>query len=151
METILIVLNSEKLENPDLDIRYELPDKLEQYTHNELSDNGYDHLTDTELGIWLETKSAKEDYGKVIAFFERHMVCGNDLAGTAKVYISTEDAAPLEECTLVYDGEEKIPDEAIRAANRAQKVGKIILKIAQLITKEDKVVTDALKGTLGRP
>lgn len=42
MQTILIVLNSEKLENPDLDIRYNLPDKLERYTHNEISDNGYD-------------------------------------------------------------------------------------------------------------
>lgn len=148
MQTILIVLNSEKLENPDLDIRYDLPDKLERYTHNEISDNGYDHLTNTELGIWLETQSAKEHYGKVVEFFEQHMVCGNDLSGTAKVYISEKEAAPLEECILVYDGEEAIPDEAVRVTNRVNKAGKIISKIAGLIANEDADVVGQLESEL---
>ena len=104
METILVVLDSKKLENPDLDIRYELPDQLEQYTNKEICDNGYDYLANSELGIWLTTKSAKEDYGKVIQFMKQHRVCGNDLSVSAKVYISTKEAAPVEECTLVYDG-----------------------------------------------
>lgn len=134
MQTILIVLDSEKLENPDLDIRYDLPDKLECYTHNEISDNGYDYLNNSELGIWLETQSAKESCSKVVKFFEQHMVCGNDLSATAKVYISEKEAAPLEECILVYDGEAMISDEAVRVANRAKKTGKIILKIASLVT-----------------
>lgn len=148
MQTIVVVLDSEKLENPDLDIRYELPDKVERYTHNEISDNGYDYLTDTELGIWMETSSAKDNYGKVVAFFEQHMVCGNDLTGTAKVYISEKEAAELEDCTLVYDGEEKIPDEAVRVHNRVEKAGKIILKIAGLITNDDMKVIGQLENRL---
>lgn len=148
MQTILIVLNSEKLENPDLDIRYELPDKLERYTNNEIYDNGYDHLTDTELGIWLETQSAKENYGKVMEFFNEHMVCGNDLSGTAKVYISEKEAAQLEECTLVYDGEAIISDEAVRVANREKKISKIITNIASLITNDNTDVMEQLEAEL---
>ena len=148
MQTILIVLNSEKLENPDLDIRYELPDKLERYTNNEIYDNGYDHLTDTELGIWLETQSAKENYGKVVDFFDEHMVCGNDLLGTAKIYISEKEAAPLEECTLVYDGEVMISDEEVRAANRGKKIDKIISRITGLITDDNMDVVGQLKTEL---
>lgn len=142
MQTILIVLDSEKLENPDLDIRYDLPDKLEHYTHNEISDNGYDYLANTELGIWLETQSAKENYGKVVEFFEQHLVCGNDLLGTAKVYISEKEAAPLEECILVYDGEVMISDEVVRVTNRVKKAGKIISKIASLIAND---ATDVMR------
>lgn len=145
METILIVLDPAQLENPDLDIRYELPDKVEQYTNHELCDDGYDYLEDDKMGIWLTTKSAKEDYVKVIEVFEKNMVCGNDLTGTAKVYISDKEAAPLEECTLVYDGQEQIPDATERVKKRAKKVGTIIMKVAELLTNDDKAVIDALK------
>lgn len=148
MQTILVILDSEKLENPDLDICYELPDKVEKYTNNQICDNGYDYLTDSELGIWLAANSAEESYGKVIEVFENHMVCGNDLAGTAKVYISTQEDAPLEECILVYDGEVQIPDEAMRVENRVQKVKKIIIKLVNLITNDDKKVTDTLERKL---
>lgn len=107
METILVVLDSKKLDNPDLDIRYELPDKVEEYTNKEICDNGYDYLTNTELGIWLATESAEENYKKVLDYMGENMICGNNLAQTAKIYISDKEAASLEECTLVYDGEEK--------------------------------------------
>ena len=146
MQTILIVLDSRKLENPDLDIRYELPDKLEKYTHNEIADNGYDHLTNTELGIWMQTKSAKENCSKVLDFFEHHMVLGNDLSSVAKVYISEKEAAELEECTLVYNGAEMVTDESVRASNRMQKICKTILKIACLITDENIKVMEQLEN-----
>ncbi|NDO49202.1 hypothetical protein FMM75_07130, partial [Lachnospiraceae bacterium MD335] len=56
METIVVVLNSSKMENPDLDIRYVLPDMLQKYTQNEICDNGYDYITNEELGIWLSAR-----------------------------------------------------------------------------------------------
>lgn len=34
METIIIKLDSKKLENPDLDMRYDLPDRIAEYTDN---------------------------------------------------------------------------------------------------------------------
>ena len=55
MQTIVIVLNAAKMTNPDLDIRYALPDRIQEFTNNEIQDNGYDYLSDIELGLWLET------------------------------------------------------------------------------------------------
>ena len=37
MQTILILLDSEKMENPDLDIRYLLPDRIDEYTDGQIS------------------------------------------------------------------------------------------------------------------
>lgn len=105
METILIVLDSKKLENPDLDILYALPEQLETYTDKEMYDNGYDYLNNTELGIWLATKSAKENCSKLIEFLKQNEICGNNLSETAKIYISEQENAPLDKCILVYDGE----------------------------------------------
>ncbi len=148
METIVVVLNSSKMENPDLDIRYVLPDMLQKYTQNEICDNGYDYITNEELGIWLSAKSAKENYGKVLAFLEEHLVYCNDLTGTVKIYISDKDAADLEDCTLVYDGSENPSDEKTRMTNRAKKAGNVILKIAALLTENDSSVADTLAAEL---
>ena len=104
METIIVVLDSQKLENPDLDILYNLPDELEEYTNNEIYDNGYDYLTNTKIGIWLATRSAKENLGILIEFISSHEICGNDLSKTAQIYISDKETAEIEEAALVYDG-----------------------------------------------
>ncbi len=104
METIVVVLNSRIMENPDLDIRYALPELLEAYTQGELCDDGCDYITNEELGIWLSAKSAKDSYQKVLAFLEEHLIYGNHLIETAKVYISDKASADLSDCTLIYDG-----------------------------------------------
>lgn len=148
METIVIVLNSRIMENPDLDIRYALPDLLEAYTQGEICDNGYDHITNEELGIWLSARSAKDSYQKVLTFLEEHLVYGNDLIETAKVYISDKASADLGDCTLVYDGCESLPDEATRVADRAKKSRNIVLKIAGLLTQDDPSIKETLAAEL---
>lgn len=102
METIIIKLDSRKLENPDLDIRYLLPDAIEKYTDNKVGDNGYDYITDMELGIWLETEDAKANLSSIIRLLKEKKFCGNDLSGTAEIYISSDEAAELEKCEKVY-------------------------------------------------
>ncbi len=104
MQTIIIKLDSRKLENPDLDIRYLLPDNLEEYTEQKVMDNGYDYITNDELGIWLSTEDAAVYYPKVIEYIRNHRVCDNDLSHTAEIYISEKDSAELEECQKVYPG-----------------------------------------------
>lgn len=143
METILVTVDMAKLENPDTDIRYDLADKLEIYTDNEIFDNGSEYVTDTAIGIWLGTESAKENYGRILEFFEEHMVAGNDLASTAMIYISDRDFAPFEECTLVYDGEKVVTDQEVRTRNRVQKAGKIILQLAEMLMENDRETIDA--------
>ena len=49
MQTIIILLNPGKLENPDLDLRYLVPDRIEEVSGSAIQDNGYSFI-DTEDG-----------------------------------------------------------------------------------------------------
>ena len=97
MGTIIITLDSKEMKNPDLDILYRLPEKVEKYTKGKVSDNGYDYLSNTLIGIWLEADSAQESYESVIKLIKKKKFCGNDLSKMAKIYISEKDCAELNE------------------------------------------------------
>ena len=66
MQTIIVLLNAEMMTNPDLDIRYTLPERIEEYTNNQVKDNGYDYLSNTKLGLWFETDNAVNNVEKII-------------------------------------------------------------------------------------
>lgn len=102
MQTIIVVLNSQKMNNPDLDIRYILPDRIEEYTDNSISDNGYDYLSDTELGLWLETDDAVNNVRKIIQLITTEIFLENDLSQVAEIFISEEEGAEVENCRKVY-------------------------------------------------
>lgn len=102
METIIIKLNPAKMENPDLDIRYVLPDRIEEYTRNEITDNGYDYLSNQELGIWLATKNAKEAVTCIIELIKTETFLDNDLTQSAEIYISEQDSAEISDCIKVF-------------------------------------------------
>ncbi|MDE6091730.1 MAG: hypothetical protein K2G14_01380 [Ruminococcus sp.] len=102
MQTIIIKLDSRKLKNPDLDIRYTLPEHIEKYTNGKITDNGYDYITNTELGIWLETENSSETFSDVIEIMKKETFHDNDLCESAEVYISTKENAELNECKKVY-------------------------------------------------
>ena len=61
METIVIKLNPELLENPDLDLCYSVPDRIEELSDKKIMDNGYDYLQgqNNPIGIWMKTESAE--------------------------------------------------------------------------------------------
>lgn len=108
MQTIIIVLNPSKLENPDLDLRYLIPDRIEQVSNGAIQDNGYDYI-DTEeenngplMAIWLETESAGENWPFIKKLFQAEKFKGNDLSKSAEIFISEKDTAELENCTLVF-------------------------------------------------
>lgn len=44
MQTIFGLLNFGKLENPDMDLRYCVPDRIEEVTESAIQNNGYDFL-----------------------------------------------------------------------------------------------------------
>ena len=102
MQTILILLDSEKMENPDLDIRYLLPDRIDEYTDGQIRDNGYDYLNGDVMGIWLETEDAEVSVEKVIELITSEQILENDLSKSAEIYISEEDSAELENCRKVF-------------------------------------------------
>jgi len=102
MQTIIIVLDSEKMTNPDLDIRYVLPDRIEEYTNQLVKDNGYDYLENDELALWLETEDAAKYADKIVALLNAETILENDLTLAADIYISEEANAELEQCRKVY-------------------------------------------------
>lgn len=102
MQTIIITLDSRKMDNPDLDIRYILPDRIDEYTDGQITDNGFDYITGDIMGIWLETEDASENVDKVISLIESEEILDNDLSRAAEVFISEEECAELEQCKRVY-------------------------------------------------
>lgn len=102
MQTIIITLDSRKMDNPDMDIRYILPDRIDEYTDGQIADNGFDYITGDIMGIWLETENASENVDKVISLIESEEILDNDLSRAAEVFVSEEECAELEQCKRVY-------------------------------------------------
>ena len=102
METICIVLDPEKMSNPDLDIRYILPDRVDECTEGKAFDNGYDYLPDSRMVIWLDTEDSAKYAEEVIRLISSEKILDNDLTTSAEVYISPLDCAELEQCTKVF-------------------------------------------------
>ncbi|MDE6232152.1 MAG: hypothetical protein K2M60_02215 [Lachnospiraceae bacterium] len=108
MQTIIIILNPAKLENPDLDLRYCIPDRIEEVSNGTIQDNGYDYI-DTEegqpgplMGIWLKTESASENWSIIKKLFQVEKFKENDLSLSAEILISENDTEDIENCTLVF-------------------------------------------------
>ena len=108
MQTIIIVLNPAKLKNPDLDLRYCIPDRIEEVSNGAIQDNGYDYIDAEDgqpgplMGIWLKTESASERFPMIIKLFQEESFKDNDLSASAEIYISENDTEDIENCTLVY-------------------------------------------------
>lgn len=106
MQTIVIVLSPGKLENPDLDLRYNVPDRIEELSDGLIKDNGYDYI-DTDqpgplMGIWLETESADKNWPMIVKLLQEEKFCGNDLSKSAEIFISENDTEDIENCTRVF-------------------------------------------------
>ena len=105
MQTIIIVLNSTKLENPDLDLRYCIPDRIEEVSNGTVQDNGYDFIDSEDgqlMGIWLTTESASENWYLIVKLFQEEKFKENDLSASAQIFISENDTDDIENCTLVF-------------------------------------------------
>ena len=102
MQTIIIKLDSIKLENPDLDIISYLPVRAEEFTNDAVCDNGYDYLDGDVIAVWLETENAAENVKKVIELIKTEKFCDNDLSQSAEIFISQEDCAEIGECERVF-------------------------------------------------
>ncbi len=102
MQTIVITLDASKMTNPDLDIRYQLSDRIDEYTEGKVRDNGYDYLSENVIGIWLETDIAANQAEKVINLIREEKFADNDLSTIAEIYISEIDCAKFDACRKVY-------------------------------------------------
>lgn len=106
MQTIIILLDPARLVNPDLDLRYKIPDCIEEVTDGRIQDNGYDYIDSNNrsslLGIWLETENAAENYKDIVKLFQEKKFLENDLSKSAEIYISENETEDFENCTKVF-------------------------------------------------
>lgn len=108
MQTIIVLLNPGKLENPDTDLCYCVLERIEKISNGSIQENGYDYI-DTEdgqpgplLGIWMRTKSASDNWSIIAKLFQEEKFKSNDLYVSAEIYISENDTEEIEKCTLVF-------------------------------------------------
>ena len=92
MGHIAIRLNPQKLTNPDLDIRYALPDLVNEHTGDRVKDDGYDYDSDTDntLIVYLACAGPAADVQEVIRILRDHEVCGNKVLDSAVIGISDD-------------------------------------------------------------
>ncbi len=104
MQTIVIAMDARKMENPDLDIRYSLPDRIEEWSGGAVQDNGYDYIGSDGciLAVWLKTESAGAWWPKLVELLKTERFEDNDLSHSALILISEEDCAEYEQCRQVY-------------------------------------------------
>lgn len=83
MATIVIQLDPSRLANPDLDIRYQLPDMLIAQSDGQLSDDGYDYVGDDSqpcLQLYLYADDAVAAIPTVIEVLKTEQILENDLS-----------------------------------------------------------------------
>lgn len=104
MQTIVISMDARKLENPDLDIRYHLPDRIEEWSEGAVKDNGYDYTDEQGFGlaVWLRTEDAEGWWPRIVELLKTEQFEDNDLSKTALVLVSEEANAELSRCRQVY-------------------------------------------------
>ncbi|MBO4867717.1 MAG: hypothetical protein J5582_14345 [Ruminococcus sp.] len=102
MQTIIIMLDPEKMENPDLDLTYALPVRIEEFTDNTVYDNGYDYVDGDVIAMWLETENAEAGAEKVIELIKAERIVDNDLSKTVEILISEEDCAEIDKCRKIF-------------------------------------------------
>jgi hypothetical protein len=98
MYSIVIKLDPEKLVNPDLDLRYVLPDLLAEKSGNLIRDDGYDYGKKTEhMLVYLTTEDLEKALPIVIDTIENDVVLDNSLKDAVIVA-----AGEVDNYTIVY-------------------------------------------------
>jgi hypothetical protein len=86
MPEIAIQLDPEKLSNPDLDIRYVLPDLIAAASNGIIKDDGYDYSrTSRRITVYLRAQDLEAAMPFVLEFLRGPPVLGNHLAAEGVV------------------------------------------------------------------
>ena len=89
MALIVIKLNPEELSDPNLDIRYVLPDLVIERSGGAAEDSGFDYAGERpDMYIFLSTDCVAQVLPTVLSLVENETVLGNDLQRAAEVAVS---------------------------------------------------------------
>lgn len=104
MGTIAIKINPEKLENADLDLRYLIPDRIEEVTKGKVEDNGYDYSSDdtNSIIVFMTTENPKEDVNVVLEILKNEKFLDNDIYKSGIVAIADGDGEDEDEYKVIH-------------------------------------------------
>lgn len=97
MNSLVLTLDANKLVNPDLDLRYAVPDLLSAQSNGNIHDNGYDYEdqennSDPLLAIFLKVSDLSSAIATISHVVQHELVLGNKLFMAATLYLETEGA-----------------------------------------------------------
>lgn len=89
---IRIKISPERLDNPDLDIRYILPNLIIDNSEGLIEDGGYDYLEDevNTMLIYLQTANPDHAVKKILEVIEKIEVLDNDLKQSIEIEVENE-------------------------------------------------------------
>ncbi len=91
MTTLVVRLDPRRLDNPDADIRYLLPDLLAQRSAGVICDDGYDYVGEAPLLVlFLKVSELEPALACVLDVVENVRVLDNDLRPAAVVAVQRE-------------------------------------------------------------
>lgn len=104
MGTIAIKLNPEKLENADLDLRYLVPDRIEEATKGKVQDNGYDYSSDdtNSIIVFMTSENPEEDVNDVLEILKNEKFLDNDIYKSGIVAIAHGDGEDEDEYKVIH-------------------------------------------------
>jgi hypothetical protein len=80
MHTLVLRVDPGRLDNPDADLRYRLPELLAEESGGVISDDGYDYVGDPPLLVlFLKASKLRPALACVLDVVENTRVLGNDL------------------------------------------------------------------------
>ena len=97
MPRLVIRLDPMRLSNPDLDLRYEIPNRLRARSGGRIHDDGYDYDDAEErknqpcLLSFFQTKELDAAVAEAFALIREERPLGNDLRGAAEVSVFDDD------------------------------------------------------------
>jgi hypothetical protein len=89
MHTIVLRLDSRQLDNPDVDIRYQLPDLLAERSGGVISDDGYDYVG-AYMVLYLRSSDIEQSLAWVLNVVNNDRVLDNDLQRGVVVAVKRE-------------------------------------------------------------
>ena len=93
MATIVLRIDPSKLDNPDADIRYQLPDLLAERSGGTMVPDGYDYVGEGPLLLlFLRTSDVESALACVLEVIESERVLDNDLRRGVVVAVKVENA-----------------------------------------------------------
>jgi hypothetical protein len=104
MGTIAIKLNPEKLENADLDLRYLIPDRIEEVTKGKVQDNGYDYSSDdtNSIIVFMTSENPEEDAIAVLEILKNEKFLDNDIYKSGIVAIADGEGEAEDEYKVIH-------------------------------------------------